>query len=76
VNVACTVKKRFGSFVPSRDVTIELSLGGNNDVKTEYSCPGGVFLVSDIPAGDGKFVNLFLWCGMALRKRGSIRKVV
>ncbi len=53
------VKKRFASFsVPSRGVTTKLSLGGNNDVITELFLPRGS-LVSDIPAGDGKLVNLF-----------------
>jgi hypothetical protein len=47
--------------VPSRDVTTKLSLGGNNDVITELFLPRGS-LVSDIPAGDGKVVNLFLLC--------------
>ncbi len=47
--------------VPSRDVTTKLSLGGNNDVITELFLPRGS-LVSDIPAGDGKLVNLFLRC--------------
>jgi hypothetical protein len=55
-------KKKVRKFpVPSRDVTIKLSLGGNNDVRTELFLPRGS-LVSDIPAGDGKLVNLFLWC--------------
>jgi hypothetical protein len=44
--------------VPSRDVTTKLSLGGNNDVITKLFLPRGS-LVSDIPAGDGKLVNLF-----------------
>jgi hypothetical protein len=47
-------KKRFVSF-PS---PTKLSLGGNNDVITELFLPKGS-LVSDIPAGDGKLVNLF-----------------
>ncbi len=47
--------------VPSRDVTTKLSLGGNNDVITELFQPMGS-LVSDIPAGDVKLVNLFLRC--------------
>ncbi len=55
-------KKKVGEFpVPSRDVTTKLSLGGNNDVITELFLPRGS-LVSDIPAGDGKLVNLFLRC--------------
>jgi hypothetical protein len=33
-------------------------MGGNNDVITELFLPRGS-LVSDIPAGDGKLVNLF-----------------
>jgi hypothetical protein len=55
-------KKKVREFlVPSRDVTTKLSLGGNNDVITELLLPRGS-LVSDIPAGDGKLVNLFLQC--------------
>jgi hypothetical protein len=55
-------KKKVWEFpVPSRDVTTKLSLGGNNDVITELFLPRGS-LVSDIPAGDGKLVNLFLRC--------------
>jgi hypothetical protein len=53
-------KKKVREFpVPSRDVTTKLSLGGNNDVITELFLPKGS-LVRDIPAGDGKLVNLFL----------------
>ncbi len=49
-------KKKVREFpVPSRDVTL------NNDVMTELFLPRGS-LVSDIPAGDGKLVNLFLLC--------------
>jgi hypothetical protein len=55
-------KKKVREFpVPSRDVTTKLSLGGNNDVLTELLLPKGS-LVNDIPAGDGKLVNLFLRC--------------
>ncbi len=55
-------KKKVREFpVPSRDVTTKLSLGGNNDVITELFLPRGS-LVSDIPAVDGKLVNLFLRC--------------
>jgi hypothetical protein len=55
-------KKKDREFpVPSRDVTTKLSLGGNNDVITELFLPRGS-LVSDIPAGDGRLVNLFLRC--------------
>jgi hypothetical protein len=55
-------KKKVREFpVPSRDVTTKLSLGGNYDVITELFLPRGS-LVSDIPAGDGKLVNLFLRC--------------
>jgi hypothetical protein len=55
-------KKKVREFpVPSRDVTTKLSLGGNNDVISELFLPRGS-LVSDIPAGDGKLVNLFLRC--------------
>jgi hypothetical protein len=53
-----TVKKVREFPFPSRDVTTKLSLGGNNDVITELFLPKGS-LVSDIPAGDGKLVNLF-----------------
>ncbi len=64
-----TVKKKVGEFpVPSRDVTAKLSLGGNNDVITELFLPRGS-LVSDIPAGDGKLVNLFN--GVYTVKKGS-----
>ncbi len=56
------VKKKVREFpVPSRDVTTNLSPGGNNDIITELFLPRGS-LVSDIPAGDGKLVNLFLRC--------------
>jgi hypothetical protein len=55
-------KKKVREFpVPCRDVTTKLSLGGNNDVITELFLPRGS-LVRDIPAGDGKLVNLFLRC--------------
>ncbi len=47
--------------VPSRDVTTKLSLGRNNDVIIELFLPRGS-LFSDIPAGDGKLVNLYLQC--------------
>ncbi len=56
-----TVKKVREFPVPSRDATTKLSLGRNNDVITELFLPSGS-LVSDIPAGDGKLVNLFLRC--------------
>ncbi len=58
-----TVKKVRKFFVPSRDVTTKLSLGGNNDVITELFLPRGS-LVSYIPAGDGKLVNLFYGVGL------------
>jgi hypothetical protein len=55
-------KKKAREFpVPCRDVTTKLSLGGNSDVITELFLRRGS-LVSDIPAGDGKLVNLFLRC--------------
>ncbi len=44
--------------VPRRDVTTKLFLGGNNDVIYKLFLPSGS-LVSDIPAGHGKLVNLF-----------------
>ncbi len=51
-------KKKVREFpVPSRYVTTKLSLGGNNDVITELFLPRGSGC--DIPAGDGKLVNLF-----------------
>ncbi len=57
-------KKKFREFpVYSRDVTTKLSLGGNYDVITELFLPRGS-LVSDIPAEDGKLVNLFLRCSV------------
>jgi hypothetical protein len=58
------LKKKVREFpFPSRDVTTKLSLGGNNDVITELFLSRGS-LVSDIPAGDGKLVNLFLRYGV------------
>ncbi len=63
-------KKKVRKFpVPSRDVTTKLSLGGNNDVITELFLPRGS-LVSDIPAGDRKLVNLFLRCMLSLLTSG------
>jgi hypothetical protein len=57
-----TVKKKVRECsVPSPNVTTKLSLGGNNDVITELFLPRRS-LVSDIPAVDGKLVNLFLRC--------------
>ncbi len=56
-------KTRVYKFGHSRDVTTKLSLGGNNDVITELFLPRGS-LFSDIPAGDGKHVNLFLRCNI------------
>jgi hypothetical protein len=59
-------KKKVREFPdPSRDVTIKLSLGGNNDVITDLFLPRGS-LFSDIPAGDGKLVNLFLRCVLSV----------
>jgi hypothetical protein len=54
-----TVKKRFAIFPsPAGMSLIKLSLDGNN-----LNIPAqGDFLVSDIPAGDGKIVILFLQC--------------
>ncbi len=58
----CLHRKKGRKFpVPNRDVTTKLSLGGNNDVITELFLPRGS-LVSEIPAEDGKLVNLFLRC--------------
>ncbi len=57
-------KKKVREFpVPSRDVTTKLSLGGNNDVIAELFLPRGS-LVRDIPAGDGKLMNLFYGVGL------------
>ncbi len=57
-------KKKVREFpVPSRDVTTKLSLDKNNDVVTELFLPRGS-LVSDIPAGDGKLVNIFFRCNL------------
>jgi hypothetical protein len=59
-------KKKVREFpVPRRDITVKLSLGGNNDVITELFLPRGS-LVSDIPARDGKLVNLFLRCMLSM----------
>jgi len=61
-------KKKVREFpVPIRDVTTKLSLGGNNDVITELFLPRGS-LVSDIPAGDGRLVNLFYGVVHSTRK--------
>jgi hypothetical protein len=54
-------KKKVREFpVPRWDVT---TLGGKNDVITELFLPRGS-LVSDIPAGDRKLVNLLLRCAL------------
>jgi hypothetical protein len=70
-------KKKVREFpVPSQDVTTRLSLGGNNDVITELFLPRGS-LVSDIPAGDGKLVKLFLRCSETFRqeRRGHSKTI-
>jgi hypothetical protein len=59
-----TVKKVREFPVFSLDVTTKLSLGGNDEVITELFLPRGS-LVSGIPAGDGKLVNLFLRCTLS-----------
>ncbi len=62
-------KKKIREFpVSSRDVTTKLSHGGKKDVITEMFLPRGS-LASDIPAGDGKLVNLFY--GVHCPKWGS-----
>jgi hypothetical protein len=66
-----TVKKVREFPVPSRDVTTKLSLGGNNDVINELFLPRGC-LVSDIPAGDGKLVNLFYGVYVLCTKKEGI----
>ncbi len=63
-------KKKVWKFpVSSLDVTTKLSLGGNFDVITELFLLRRS-LVSDIPAGDGKLVNLFLRCSRLLSHSG------
>ncbi len=62
-NVLCSslvhFKKRLSIFpVPSRDVTYQTFPGG----EWFLLFPARESLVSDIPAGDGKIVNLFLQC--------------
>jgi hypothetical protein len=61
MNNSYTVKNVREFPVLSRDVTTKLSLSGNYDVITELFLPRGS-VVSDIPAGDGKLVHLFLRC--------------
>ena len=62
-------KKKVREFpVPSRDVTTKLSQGGKNYGITELFLPWGS-LVSDISAGDGKIVNLFLRCRVVVLDR-------
>jgi hypothetical protein len=56
-----TVKKGSQVSRPQLGCHYQTLLGGNNDVITELFLPRGS-LVSDIPAGDGKLVNLFLRC--------------
>jgi hypothetical protein len=56
-----TVKKRFASFPSPAGMSLPNSPWAGNDVITELFLPRGS-LVSDIPAGDGKLVNLFLRC--------------
>jgi hypothetical protein len=51
-------KKRFSIFPSSAGMSLtKLSLGGNNLIYTER-----VYIVSDIPAGDGNIAKLFLQC--------------
>jgi hypothetical protein len=65
-------KKKVREFpVPSRDVTTKFSLGGNNDVITDLFLPRGS-LVSDIPAGEGKLVNLFLRCALVFSSYADV----
>jgi hypothetical protein len=62
----CTIhcKKRFVIFPSPAVMSLtKLSLGGNNDVIYKLF-PPKESLVSDIPAGDGKIVALFLQCCM------------
>jgi hypothetical protein len=61
-----TVKKRFVIFPSPAGMSLtKLSLGGNNDVVYKLF-PPRESLVSDIPAGDGKIVNLFLQCNKVI----------
>jgi hypothetical protein len=57
IKTTCNLGRSNLNFLGVR-YTTKLSLGGNNDVITELFLPRGS-LVSDIPAGDGKLVNLF-----------------
>ncbi len=61
----CIVKKGSRVSRPQPGCHYQLSLGGNNDVITELFLPRGS-LFSDIPAGDGKLVNLFLRCDLKI----------
>jgi hypothetical protein len=58
----CTVKKGLRVSRPQPGYHYQTLPVRNNDVITELFLPRGS-LVSDIPAGDGKLVNLFLRCG-------------
>jgi hypothetical protein len=57
VPVLCTVKKLFDIPVPSRDVTYQLSLGGNNDDIYKLFLPRES--LGDILAGDRNIEKLF-----------------
>jgi hypothetical protein len=60
INYRYTKKKRFASFPsPAGMLLLNSPWAGI----TELFLPRGS-LVSDIPAGDGKLVNLFLRCGV------------
>ncbi len=61
-----TVKKCSRVSRPQPGCHYQTLLSGNNDVITELFLPIGS-LVSDIPAGDGKLVNLFLRCRASWR---------
>jgi hypothetical protein len=62
-------KKRFASFPSPSGMSLPNSpWAGIMTSLLNYSCPGEV--VSDIPAGDGKLVNLFFY-GVGPRKRRS-----
>jgi hypothetical protein len=59
--ISYTVKKGSRVSYPQPECHYQTLPGRDNDVITELFLPRGS-LVSDIPAGDGKLVNLFLRC--------------
>ncbi len=64
-------KKMFVIFPSPAGMSLtKLSLGGNNDVIYKLF-PPRESLVSDISAGDGKIVNLFLQCAFLFGRWGG-----